>query len=267
MDNSQINSIGLRPAAGPLFVELVCGSVVPNSSYFDADYIGVFRRLRKDVEMLHGQVTGIIANQCPLPASAVFPFFCRKLLEVSLTSLLARIDPMRVIAVRKHQQHESYEEGRQNVSSISWTGDILPSDKYPSNDIWDIVNLKKGTERSLLGWHIGEVAIAPGLRWILDNPVSSSAWVTELGRVDNPLIWLKVKVGKLYSLLSKGVHAEYLLDDEIAFDDASIKQHVSDCYMLICLLSVATHATPLFNQLLCPKAALANLIEIEKVFQ
>lgn len=267
MESVQSNFARLAPSVSPLIVNLICGCEVEHASHTDADYIGLFKRLRKDVEALHAQIASIIGNQQQIPPSAVFPFLCRKFLEVSLTSMLARIDPMRVLAARKHQQRENYDQGKSNASSISWTGDILPIEKPPINDIWDVSNLKKGTERSLLGWHIGDVALNPGLRWIVDNSTEPSDWITKLSNPDNPFAWIKGTLAQIYSTLSKGVHAEYLLDDEIAFDDASIKQLAHDSYMLICLLSAATHATPFFARPLQSEQAMQHLLAIENIFQ
>lgn len=267
MESVPSNLARLAPSVSPLLVDLVCGCEVEDARHTDADYTGLFKRLRKDVHALHFQIVSVIDNQQNIPASAVFPFLCRKFLEISMTSLLARIDPIRVIAARKHQQRDNYEQGKQNVSSISWTGDILPADKPQNGDIWDSANLKKGTERSLLGWHIGDVALNPGLRWIVDNSEISSDWITKLSEPENPFAWIKGSIAPLYSTLSKGVHAEYLLDDEVAFDEVSIKQFAYDSYMLVCLLSAATHVTPFFARPLQPEHALMHLIEIEKIFQ
>ena len=267
MEPEQSTFARLAPTVSSTLVELVCGFEVEDANHIDADYSGLFRRLRKDIELLHLQIAAIIDNNQQISAAAVFPFLCRKFLETSLTSILARIDPLRVLSVRKHQKLENYDHGKPNVSSISWTGDILPAEKPPnSSEIWDSASLKKGTERSLLGWHIGNAVFDPGLRWIVDNSTTTSDWIRKLGDRENPFAWIKGSIGPIYSTLSKGVHAEYLLDEEVAFDDASIRQLVSDSYMLVCLLSAATHATPYFARPMQPVVALTHLAEIERIF-
>lgn len=142
-------------------------------------------------------------NNQQISAAAIFPFLCRKFLETSLTSILARIDPLRVLSVRKHQKLENYDHGKPNVSSISWTGDILPAEKPPnSSEIWDSASLK-GTERSLLGWHIGNAVFDPGLRWIVDNSTTTSDWIRKLGDRENPFAWIKGSIGADHSTLSR----------------------------------------------------------------
>jgi hypothetical protein len=243
--------------------DVVCGIPVADDCQSDSDYTGIVSRLYSDVEELDTQVLLVTKTDCSIPTSAVFPFLARKLLETSLTGLLARFDPLRVLAARKNQRDASYGIGRQNASSIAWSGDIFPKGKAPQGNPWESDNLNKGVERSLLGWHVAEVAITPGLGWLADQDNSKSEWLRELGSQERPIEWIKGRLTQLYSTLSKGVHAEYLLDDRSAFDPASIKQHLGDCYTLISVLAVATHVCPLFYRSLPPQKALQVLHSIE----
>lgn len=252
-------------AASPQNIEdLVCGVPVIVGPYVDSDYSGLVDRLRSDLAELHPQIQTAVGAGAVLPASAVFPFLARKFLELSLTSLLARIDPVRVIAARKNQRDTSFETGRQNASSILWTGDIFPKNPPPKGNVWQSNNLEKGIERSALGWHFCEVAIAPGLQWLSDVDNPRSEWLRELSNQDKPFDWIKGRLAQLYSTLSKGVHAEYLLDDRTAFDQASVQQHMQDCYRFVLLLSTATHVSPLFFRSLSPENALSVLLKLEE---
>jgi hypothetical protein len=244
--------------------DLICGTPVLSSSYVDIDHIGLIDRLRCDLAELHPQIQIAVSNKSELPSSAIFPFLARKFLELSLTAVLARIDPIRVIAARKNQKDTSFEVGRQNPSSVAWTDDIFPSTKTPPNSNWASQTLKNGIERSILGWHFGEVAISPGLRWLCDTDSSSSTWIRLLSSQDDPISWVKGKLGQLYSTLSKGVHAEYLLDDRSAFDYESVLQHTHDVYMLVTLLAASTHISPLFSRSLSTSSALKTLANIEQ---
>lgn len=247
----------------PKIEDLICGLPVANEPYIDNDYSGLVERLRSDLAELHPQIQAAVGTNTALPASAVFPFLARKFLELSLTSLLARIDPLRVIAARKNQRDSSFETGRQNASSITWTGDIFPKNPPPKGNAWQSQSLEKGVERSALGWHFGEVAITPGLQWLSDLDNTNSKWLRELSSQDKPFEWIKGRLAQLYSTLSKGVHAEYLLDDRTAFDHASIQQHMQDCYRLVLLLATATHISPLFSRSLPHRKALIALQELE----
>jgi hypothetical protein len=247
----------------PRLEDLICGIAVEDSAYIDSDYVGLIKRLRLDLAELHPYVQVSLRANAAVPASAVFPFLARKFLELSLTALLARIDPIRVLSARKNQLHSSYEVGRQNSSSVAWSGDIFPNEKAPASN-WDSGTLKKGVERSLLGWHVGEVAISHGLRWLADAENSDSIWLRELSGQEKPLSWIHGRLNQLYSTLSKGVHAEYLLDDGTAFDQETIQQHMRDCYMLVLLLATSTHRSPLFMRSVPHEAALAAFRKFEK---
>lgn len=247
----------------PSIEDLICGLPIVGTPYVDNDYLGLVDRLRADLAELHPQIQIVVQKQSGLPASAVFPFLARKFLELALTGLLARLDPLRVIAARKNQKDVSFEFGRQNSSSVSWTGDILPNKKWPSGTAWCSSNLDKGVERSFLGWHFGEVAIVPGLSWLADADINQSEWLRKLSAQDDPFQWIKAHLTRLYSSLSKGVHAEYLLDDSTAFDQESIQQYMQDCYMLVLLLSTASHISPLFSRSLPAKDALLAFRQLE----
>jgi hypothetical protein len=245
--------------------DLICGRMVDHDAYIDSDLFGVVKRLRTDVAELHKFLQAPKSFRGDLPSSAVTPFFLRKFLELSTISLLARFDPIRVIAARKNQSSSSYEEGKPNPSSISWRGDILAKSAPPRDDVWSSPNLEKGVERSLLGWHVGASAIEPGLKALADCESRNSQWFNEFTNKSKPFEWLKSELGRLYSTLSKGIHAEYLLDEVIIFDDDSLDQHCSDAYKFILILSAATHFSPIFFRSLERSDALNTFFELEKL--
>lgn len=244
--------------------DLICGIHIEKALFIDSDYVGLVTRLRADIAELHPQIQKAIEPDAILPASSIFPFLARKFLELSLTSILARLDPLRVIAARKHQLDDSYKEGQKNPSSISWTGDIFPQNP-DTNNVWNTTTLAKGVQRSLFGGHYSEIAILPGLQYLIDNNnYEDSAWLREFAKSENPFKWLTEQLRNLYSILSKGVHFEYLLDDRVDFDTTSIKQHMQDCYMLVLVLATATHVSPLFLRSIRIEDALLSFKSIEK---
>lgn len=243
--------------------DLVCGTNILPSAFIDSDYVGLVSRLRSDLATLHPQIRNAVSDNINLPASAIFPFLARKFLELSLTGLLARLDPIRVIAARKNQLDASFLVDQANPSSISWTGDLLPKHNPLDGNVWATKNIAKGIERSLLGWHFGEVAISPGLQYLADLNNTDSIWLRELANQEKPFDWIKGRLKNLYSTLSKGVHFEYLLDDHIDFDNDSILQHMNDCFKLILILSAATHISPLFSR----SIPIADAIEVLKNYE
>lgn len=242
--------------------DLFCGTALTDTKY-EPDLPGLVLRLRADVSELDKLLT--IRNAASrFPEWLILPFLLRKFLELSTTAVLSRSDPLRVLAARKNQLHSSYELGRPNSSSISWTGDIFPKEKLAAGDAWDAAKLKNGPDRSLLGLHFGEAAISPGLVWLADQDTGDSKWITELARHKDPLGWLRSGLAMLYSTLSKGVHAEHLLDNRMAFDIVTIMQHQHDVYMLTSILGAASHASPLFVRSIQRENAMKILIELEQ---
>ena len=225
--------------------DFICGEIVESDEFLDQDYVGLVKRLRVDISELTRHISASLCDDENVLSSAVTPFLMRKFIELSLISLLSRIDPVRVIAARKNQLDGSYVEGKQNASSVSWVGDIFPRAKMVPNP-WGSDALNKGIERSLFGSHVAETAIRPSLQWLVDRDNASSEWLRELSAQDDPLAWLNNRLSQLYSLLSKGVHAEYLLDEQAKFDATSIRLHVGDGFKLVLLLAAATHRSPLF---------------------
>ena len=224
----------------------------------------MLHRLKMDVSHIHTHLKHAVQSNTNIPPSSIFPFLCRKFLELSLTSILARIDPIRVLCTRKIQTNSEYDPGKRNIASIAWTGDIFANESYPKDNIWTEARLKNGHERSLLGWHIGEAAITPALNQLADLNLIDSEWLRKLNSHNDKFKWLRSGLQRLYSQLSKGVHAEYLLDDDVQFDDLTIKQQYEDSYMYVCLLACATHMGPFFARALDKQVAIDSIIQIER---
>ncbi len=219
---------------------------------------------------LYGQLFSLLAEEDGLRVSTVFPFLARKFLEISLISMLARIDPMRVIAASKNQMDDSYEAGKPNESSIAWAADIFSKDKTPidiNKKLWSNDILKKGVERSLLGWHVSNVIVEPCLLWLSDQDSVDSKWLKECSSKDDKLGWIKGHFTRLYSTFSKGIHAEYLIDDRSMFDRETILQQMNDLLMTVFLLATALHSSPLASRALSMEKAIELLTRAEKQFE
>lgn len=243
--------------------DLICGTPLTDATY-EPDLPGLVSRLRSDIVALDEVLLARTKPESTLPEWLVLPFLLRKFLELATTAVLSRGDPLRVLSARKNQLHASYELGKQNPSSISWTGDIFSRDKAAAGDVWESSKLKNGPERSLLGMHFGDAAISPGLVWLADQDCPSSMWVSNLSKEREPISWLRGRLATLYSTLSKGVHAESLTDSRMTFDNVTIMEHQHDVYMLSSILAVASHASPLFMRSIEPAAALKILLMLEQ---
>ncbi len=228
--------------------DLICGLDASDDQLTAESYPRLVLRLKTDVNELFTQLSSLLSEEDNLRISTVFPFLARKFLELSLIAMLARIDPIRVIAASKNQIDDSYEVGKPNESSIAWAADIFSKDKQPIDihkKLWSNEILKKGIERSLLGWHVSSVIVEPCLLWLSDQDRGRSNWLKECSSKDDKLGWIKGHLLRLYSTFSKGIHAEYLIDDRSMFDRATIVQQMNDLLMTIFILATALHASPL----------------------
>ena len=62
------------------------------------------------------------------------PYLGRSVLELSMTALLARLDPFRILVIKGRQAQPGYELNKPNSSAIRWQGDVI--DKAVNN-LWD----------------------------------------------------------------------------------------------------------------------------------
>lgn len=70
-------------------------------------------------------------------------------MESSLTCLLGRLDPFRLITVFKVQSDVSYDLGKKAPSAVEWSSDILARNR--DRDLWSFENKKEDFDRALLG--------------------------------------------------------------------------------------------------------------------
>ena len=94
-------------------------------------------------------------NGTPENASIEIPFWGRNVLESSLTCLLGRLDPFRLITVFKVQSDPSYDLGKKAQSAVEWSGDILARNR--ERNLWSFDNKKESFDRALLGNYVGEI--------------------------------------------------------------------------------------------------------------
>ena len=177
-------------------------------------------------------------------------FAGRKMLEAGCVSLLANIDPTRLLVLREFQLKGKYELGERHPASVDWKNDII-SPKAPA---WTETVGPDKFVRSLLGGHMAEVAwtgAISGLEKLPEKIAENSKWIEELvkqfvsRRNDNLTMAAEknanpdlVEVGntteismlsafrttaqQIFSTLSKGVHLEFIVDQSTLFDAETI---------------------------------------------
>lgn len=195
-------------------------------------------------------------------ANIDIPSYCRNLLESSLTVLLGRIDPFRLITVYKVQSDISYDLGKRSQIAIEWSGDII-STSSTSQSLWHFNKKKESFDRALLSDHMRDIIWYPAFRslndYIADNSFQS-IWLNEITTYDeyHNFERLKTDAMRLFSSFSKGVHSECLIDINLMLDNLTLKTLIKDVYKLCSTLGLASH----FVDFLTPKIDLQQALSI-----
>lgn len=221
------------------FEDLVCGTTSENMF----EYGNIINNLSIKIE----RVTKLIINydwNCG-KANIDIPFYCRNILESSMTALLGRIDPFRLIMVYKVQSDPTYDLGKKAQSAVEWSGDIIAKNA-PTRDLWLFDKKKESFDRALLGNHIGDIVWKPAFRtledFIADNSFESS-WLEEVASLSESQNFERAKstASRLFSSFSKGVHSECLIDINVILDNVTLKNLVKDLYKLCATLALSSH--------------------------
>lgn len=236
------------------FEVLVCGDTTGNLFDYGIIMNNLANKVKKLTELI------VEYNWESRNANVDIPFYCRNVLEASLTAILGRIDPFRLIMVYKVQSDASYDLGKRAQIAVEWTGDIMAKTQSNENR-WHFDKKKESFDRALLGNHIGDIIWKPAFSklsdYIFDNECQSS-WLDEIATNDeyHNFERLKADAMRLFSSFSKGVHSECLIDINLILDDVTLKTLIKDLYKLCATLALTSHFVDF----------LATNIEIERAF-
>ncbi|MCF5895397.1 hypothetical protein K3H42_09790 [Aeromonas veronii] len=172
------------------------------------------------------------------------PYLGRALLELSITALLGRLDPFKILLMKGVQEQNDYDLGKPHSSAIRWQGDVL--DKAVPN-LWDEKALKEPT-RAILGAYQIELAMINSAKKIVDTGSEESIgeWYTEISNTDSTGLVKKIqsKIATLYSSLSKGIHHELLIPYESILDRDTVINLVNDSIFVISTLGLLVSQIP-----------------------
>ena len=158
------------------FEILICGETTSNMFDYGEIITNLSNKISKVTELI------VSYDWSNGKANIDIPFYGRNILESSLTAILGRIDPYRLIVVYKVQSDPSYDLGKRAQSAVEWTGDILAKDS-PRNSLWQFDKKKESFDRALLGNYIGEIIWKPAFRALVDyleDKEYDSVWLTEI---------------------------------------------------------------------------------------
>jgi hypothetical protein len=155
------------------------------------------------------------------------------------------------------QSSNEFNPERRTESAIQWTGDILAVEKASAekaagetaaSKMWNQDLKLEKISRALLSDHMDHLYWQPAFTAFVDatkNEVGSD--MIDAMRLKDPekfLTEVRGRLRNLYSALSKGVHAEYIIPLAVQFDSQTIIQYLRDSVVLLSQLSVVSHSIP-----------------------
>lgn len=236
--------------------ELMCG--VPNENMYDLNKI--MGTLGTRINTLLNKIAEYDWEKEESPIEVLF--YARNILESSLTALVGRFDPFRLIMVYKVQSSTDYDIGKRSKSAVEWGVDIIA--KQPVSKLnWDPEFGKEKFDRALLGDYCGDIIWKPAFTALFDyleNQEIPSIWIEDiLSKDDNGNFQsCKSEARELFSAFSKGVHSESLVDETTILDETTVKDLVRRLLKLCSTLGLISH----FIGYLVPNTSIENAMTI-----
>lgn len=203
------------------------------------------------------------------------PLLGRLILEQSLAIIVGRFDAIRFLALVRGAQSADFVMGQQNPSSFNWIRDVHP-DIPPPASWWTQKAIDKLLSRSLLHGHLADYLfsishtdVIAELSDFTSNLSSLPSWVSDILNIEqgvNVLGQLRTRSKACYSILSKGIHFEFLEGMNTQMSAASVAEAIRDAMITVATAGLYSHFSDISLQRIERKVALAHFIEIMKKF-
>lgn len=196
------------------------------------------------------------------------PFLARSLLEVGVTAVIGRIDPTRLLIVKRTQEHGEYNVQKPWKSAIRWQGDVLDA---KVNELWSPNYTYKDMTKALFGDYYTQLYWGPALKKIADVSTPGGAWLAEIKskRVAEFADERRKTLGKIYSESSKGVHSEFVVPPGSLYDKVTVSNLIATTIQLMSEIGLLINCLPHIAYRYSPSDAinLFNAIETIEVMK
>lgn len=242
--------------------KLLCGGTGIDDAP-DCEISKILRHLREVVTSTLVELEWL-GTQSDQRISIYGPFLVRSLLEVGVTALIGRLDPTRVLVVKRTQECSDYDTKQAWSSAVRWQGDVV--DKKQSS-LWVPEKHYKDMTKALLGDYYFEIYWASALRRIADFEVVGGAWLAGLkGKtIDEFSGSRRLSMANLYSQSSKGVHSEFVVPPGSLYDKLTVVDLASKIIQILSELGLLVNFLPHIAYKLEPLEAVSLLNEIENI--
>jgi hypothetical protein len=166
--------------------------------------------------------TELRKNGSAIDLALLGPVLARGTLEVAATALTARVDPVRILAIRKCQKLATYDPGSPNPIRFEWSTDVMGEKGKP----WTDRVIAKDIQRGFLSSHLHDLVWQDAFEALLDSLDFHRGliWIASIKRIvpTDFTAYMRTEAAKLYSELSKGIHSEFVIPIEYQFDKATM---------------------------------------------
>lgn len=238
---------------------LVCGK---NGKLGDLSLI--FSHLGATIHFFGDKSSQFITKKLKANITEYGPFTGRRLLESACTVLLGRIDPFRLLLVKRYQSQPGFNIGARGKLSIQWTSDIIPP--KPPQDLWSQNTDTKDVSRALLSAYAHELYWEKAFIEMLDDlSTETSQWLNELSQIqpDGITTYFRREADRLFSSLSKGIHTEFVVPSTISYDATTVIDILESTVSLITKMSIVVNYMPISQVHLSRKELIDRLNGIE----
>lgn len=219
---------------------LLCGK---HSSY--GEISDILSQLGMRIDDFAYRCYDFISGNNESDVSVYGPYCGRTILETACTIFIGRIDPYRLLLIKRYQEHPNYDISLRHKISIQWFGDIVASEKPPS---WDKLSNKNIARALLTDEYMGDIYLKKAFEDLLDDNQNEgdSEWLKELQAIqpDQVTPYIRTEADKIYSSLSKGIHQEFVIPLTAKYDKYTVKDLLQKTISLVSKLASIIHYVP-----------------------
>ncbi|EPE7491591.1 hypothetical protein ACSMAF_003684 [Cronobacter universalis] len=222
--------------------KLVCGSDSIHDAENECEISEILKHLKSVLVNVLEEIK-LIGNESESRITLYGPFLVRTLLEVGVTALIGRLDPTRLLIVKRTQQHADYSTEKAWNSAIRWQGDVVDS---KVDKLWPVEKNYKDITKALFGDYYFDLYWQKALKKICDSDVTGGAWLAEIKGMDITTFSgrRRSSVSRLYSQSSKGVHSEFVIPPGSRYDKLTIKNLASEIIQILSELGLLVNQLP-----------------------
>lgn len=176
------------------------------------------------------------------------PFYGRTLLENVCIALVGRVDPFRLLVIKKVQEQGDFGLGSKSKIAIQWSGDIVEESLSDAAllRMWRPDLEFQKICRGLLGDYYGKVFWEPAYQQLLDKTEDfpGEDLLSEYRAATLPEKFtsrVRSNAFTLFSALSKGIHGELVVETQLIYDRVTVLEKLSETMKLCAILSLVSH--------------------------